>query len=130
MPVVSDGVFFPLLGIYTATDLHCNLVKHIRAKMKGRERREKKRCYLHYIPNGTEFLYKPLVQSQPRCRLFAEQAIQTQHPCLWVISAFRVLFWGDGWLALDLLYYHSFLLSLCGKGLSDLSDPPWMQLHA
>lgn len=24
----------------------------------------------------------------------------------------------------------SFLLSLWGKGLSDLSDPPWMQLHA
>lgn len=37
---------------------------------------------------------------------------------------------GDGWLALDLLYYHSFLLSLHGQGLSNLSDPPWMQLHA
>lgn len=45
-------------------------------------------------------------------------------------SAFQGLFWGDGWLALDLLYYHSFLLSLHAKGLSDLSDPPWMQLHA
>lgn len=40
MPVVSAVP--PLLSIYTATDLHCNLVKCIRAMMKGGEMRGKK----------------------------------------------------------------------------------------
>lgn len=75
MPVVSAAFFSPPLGIYIATDLHCNSVKCIRAKMKEGERREKKCYYLCYIPNGIEFLYKPSLQPQLRCRLFAEQAI-------------------------------------------------------
>lgn len=35
--------FFPPLGIYTATDLHHNAVKHIKTKMKE-ERRGEKKC--------------------------------------------------------------------------------------
>lgn len=102
--------FFPV-GSYTATDLHHNAVKHIRTKMKEERGGKKLCCYLCYIQSSNEFLYKPLVQPKITGRLAANTLLLQYKTIILPFSVFHGLFIG-GWLALDLLYYHSFLLSL------------------
>lgn len=68
-------------------------------------------CYLCYIQSSNEFLYKPLVRPKITSRLAASTLLLQYKIIILPFSAFHGLFIG-GWLALDLLYYHSFLPSL------------------
>lgn len=112
------------------TVIESNTRTKMKEERKGEGREKKKRCcYLCYIQSSTEFLHNLWCNPNSAAGWPLSHCFCSTKSASSLFQPFRVFFLG-GWLALDLLYYHSFLLSVHSKGLSDLSDPPWMQLSA
>lgn len=134
MPVVSVVFCFFFSHLVFIQPWICTVIEsNTRTKMKEerKEGRKKKKkcCYLCYVQRSTEFLHNLWCNPNSAAGWPLSHCFCRTKSASSLFQPFRVFFLG-GWLALDLLYYHSFLLSVHSKGLSDLSDPPWMQLSA